>query len=147
SMDPMAGNYHSLSPFNYALNNPLNVIDPDGRKTTSTHTDSLGNVLAVFNDGDNGVYVHKGTTSISQIEQAHSSTNTSAGGIKVGETEFWDEFALHNARGNIIGNRNGNFTNTDAHINFGVSVDGQIRYLNNLVSTITEGMNGISAAL
>ena len=52
-VDPLADNYYSHSPYNYVLNNPLSVIDPDGRGVTSTHTDSTGKVLAVFNDGDN----------------------------------------------------------------------------------------------
>ena len=50
-VDPLADDYHSFSPFNYVLNNPLNTIDPDGRSTKSTHTDKNGNVLAVYNDG------------------------------------------------------------------------------------------------
>lgn len=30
-VDPHAGNYFNFSPYNYALNNPVNVVDPDGR--------------------------------------------------------------------------------------------------------------------
>jgi RHS repeat-associated protein len=30
-MDPMADKYGYLSPFTYCLNNPLNIVDPDGR--------------------------------------------------------------------------------------------------------------------
>jgi RHS repeat-associated protein len=30
NIDNSADNYHSYSPYNYAINNPMNVIDPDG---------------------------------------------------------------------------------------------------------------------
>ena len=142
AIDPLANNYFSFSPYNYALDDPINTIDIDGRRTTSTHTDSLGKVLAVFNDNDNGVYVHNGT-SVSQIESAHSKKNTGAGGTKVGETEFWDEFASHDANGNILGDKNGNFANKNAKINYGFSIDG---YINLYREWARDGINSSSSA-
>jgi len=70
----------------------LRFIDPDGR--FSTHTDSSENVVGVINDGDLGVYKHNGDASdtYSEIKDTHSKTNTAAGGKKMGETEYWDEF-------------------------------------------------------
>lgn len=63
--------------------------------SASTDTDSLGNVVDVFNDGDLGVYKHdndeKGTEQ--ELTENHSSSNKSAGGEKMGETEYWDEFS------------------------------------------------------
>ncbi len=88
-IDPLADNYQAHSPYTYVLNNPINMIDPDGRY--STHTDSSGNVLSVYNDGDNGVYKHDGAATAKTVDKAHKKS-TSAGGEKMGETEYWDEF-------------------------------------------------------
>lgn len=70
----------------------MSFIDPDGR--FSTHTDSAGNVVAVYKDGDNGVYKHNGNTqqALKETTSKYSKTNTAAGGTKMGETEYWDEF-------------------------------------------------------
>ena len=70
TLDPLADNYHPYSPYAYVLNNPMNLIDPDGRY--STHTDSSGNVLAVYNDGDLGVYMHDDASTKKDIDKKHS---------------------------------------------------------------------------
>ena len=87
--------------------------------STSTDTDSLGNVVDVFNDGDLGVYKHDNDEKGTEQELAdHSSSNTSAGGEKMGETEYWDEFGTE---GKIKG---------DARIYFGTSWDFYIDRMN-----------------
>jgi Bacterial toxin 44 len=50
-------------------NNPIVLIDPDGMGSESTHLDEKGNVLAEYNDGDKGVYVHKNGTSQSDVDK------------------------------------------------------------------------------
>jgi hypothetical protein len=92
SVDPLADQFAQYSPYNFCLNNPIKFVDANGMAATSTHTDSLGNVLAVFNDGDNGVYKHDGNSTAASVTKDHSKKNTSAGGTKMGETEYWDEF-------------------------------------------------------
>jgi hypothetical protein len=77
----------SYSTFN---NNPISNIDPNGR--FSTHTDSAGKVLAVYNDNDLGIYKHDNMTTEAQVNAAHSKDNTSAGGKKMGETLLWNSF-------------------------------------------------------
>ncbi|UXX80879.1 hypothetical protein N7E81_07170 [Reichenbachiella carrageenanivorans] len=81
--DPMR---QYASPYVGMGNDPVNQIDPDG--ALSTHTDKDGNVQAVFNDGDLGVYQHLNGFDVSN----YSETNISAGGILRGETSFWNEF-------------------------------------------------------
>ena len=57
--DPMAEVAYGWSPYRYGYNNPLKYSDPSGM-LESTHTDEDGNVVAVYDDGDNGVYKHEG---------------------------------------------------------------------------------------
>ena len=92
-IDPLADEYESYSPYNYALNTPINLIDPDGRGVTSTHTDKDGKVLAVYNDGDLGIYKHDEATTKKEVDKERKETKTTGGeGQKMGETEYWDEF-------------------------------------------------------
>ena len=94
STDPLADGYPGHSPYNYSLNNPTNLVDPTGAAPNSTHTDEDGNVLAVYNDGDTGVYRHEDATSKEDIDENREETGmTAGGGEKMGETETWDEFA------------------------------------------------------
>lgn len=96
--DPVIGRWISVDPkreFYSAYvgmgNNPVNQTDPDGGGTESTHTDADGNVIAVYNDGDLGVYSHENGTTLAQLDAAHL-FSTSAGGTFRGSTLFWDEF-------------------------------------------------------
>lgn len=83
------------SPYLTLSGNPIWYLDFLG-DDPSTHTDEDGNVIAVYDDGDNGVYKHSNGTSKEDLDRSHGSLTlqnpTSAGGTKIGETEYWDEF-------------------------------------------------------
>lgn len=91
-VDPMSELTY-LSPFNYVENNPINLTDPTGM--FSTHTDEDGQVLAVVDDGDLGVYRHEDAQTKEEVMKKREETgSTDGGGEKMGETEFWDEFVV-----------------------------------------------------
>ncbi|MBO4281932.1 MAG: RHS repeat-associated core domain-containing protein, partial [Bacteroidales bacterium] len=108
SRDPMFEKYFWMTPYAYCANNPVKYVDPDGEEV-STHTDENGRVIAVFDDGDNGVYMHGRNADGSsvteyQITKRHEKKGTSAGGTYMGESLHSLSFAdqsLYNETGQI----------------------------------------------
>lgn len=85
-IDPLADKYYPQTGYGYVMNNPLKLTDPTGM--FSTHTDENGNVVAVFDDGDLGVYRHSGgeEEALNSVQNNYSTKNTSTGGELMGET-------------------------------------------------------------
>jgi RHS repeat-associated protein len=103
-MDPMADSYYPWSPYAWAMNNPIKYMDPTGM--FSTHTDEDGNVVAVYDDGDLGVYKHQGSRgkAAETVKRDYSEDNTGAGGERMGESLHALSFAdqsLYNTNGTV----------------------------------------------
>jgi hypothetical protein len=100
NLDPVRN--PSQSPYAVFNSNPILNSDVKGdTPDPSTHTASDGSVKAVYNDGDKGVYQHKdlpkkyakqdGDNEV--VNGKEKPLEKLSGGKKIGETEYWDEFA------------------------------------------------------
>ena len=138
--DPLAELTPDISPYAFCNNNPLRYTDPTGM---STHTDSLGNIVAVYNDKDLRVYRHNTLPSSYATYEGETETYTDANGKtqtreknrlsggngeNMGETEYWDEFRGHNNKTGAITNQVG------GRIIFGESWNPMIDALNGITS-------------
>ena len=57
SVDPLAEKYAGWSTYHYTMDNPVLLVDPDGRKVETIFKDENGNVLHETNDGNNNVVI------------------------------------------------------------------------------------------
>ena len=119
--DVNLNNPQSLNRYAYVHNNPLRNIDPFGH---STQTAANGDVLAVYNDNDLGVYRHGDIDNRADWDGSKLD-NTDPETSKMGATRFWEEFAQ------LDGDTHGiNGSSSGARIHFGVHIDSVIQQLN-----------------
>ena len=92
--DQHPDNPQSWNLYTYGRNNPLVFTDPTGH---STQTAANGDVLAVYNDNDLGVYRH-GDIDNRKDWDGSKLDDTDPQTSKMGQTERWGEFATGIAR-------------------------------------------------
>jgi hypothetical protein len=146
SIDPRAAEYPWQSPYAYYGNSPIWQLDYKGMGSTSTHTDKDGKVIAVYNDGDNNIYKHD---DVSKWDGKSVLGKTGSGITKMGKTKYWDEFANHDSKNNIIQTapNSGNYANLQAQIKFNVSVDNYTDRWHNYAKKEMDKLGPIDAIL
>lgn len=96
-IDQLAEKYHDTSPYTYVINNPIALIDPDGRDVqpidggwTFTGTD-IGLVLSYFRSGGNFANF---TDQLQAYQDGggFSSGRGGSGGMSNGISNFWNTF-------------------------------------------------------
>ncbi|MBX3257182.1 MAG: hypothetical protein KF862_23815, partial [Chitinophagaceae bacterium] len=93
SPDPLVHQFSSWSPYNFAFNNSIKYVDPDGRAPFSTIIDKQGKVLGgSTQDGDLGVYQVEGLTEKNFDASKISEYKKTA--KRVGETKSLYSFVL-----------------------------------------------------
>ena len=70
SVDPMSDKYPSTSPYTYCGNNPVKLVDPDGREI-GNYYDICGNYLGTDGNDDGEVYILTSAHDIDLAESNH----------------------------------------------------------------------------
>jgi RHS repeat-associated protein len=97
SVDPLAEEYPGWSPYNYTLNNPINLVDPDGKAPTDHwKIDNKGNARLIDTKGDKVWIKNKGDKNYTLITNYNFSKNKKA--IKTIVNHYASDFSLFESK-------------------------------------------------
>ena len=138
-VDPLAPKYSHLSPYNFVENNPINIVDPDGRSGEPV-IDKKNKTITVHSN----IVMYGGAASAdlakSTAKDIQDKWNAAGGKVTVGGVEYSVQFS-------VTGSYNDKLTaddvskNTDIRNNFirvEESVEGGVSYMDDLGSNTGE---------